>query len=142
MSAFLVTLVGILGFILTIAAGVGSVAAFRISRNTETVRTYKENAAAWKERSEQQDVEITDLRSKIADQAKLIADLQGQLHTLSDVVTGRAAITELGQQLAKYMGDLAAQVGNIATTVTEHNQKVIQMLQQQGGNLGNQSSTS
>jgi predicted PurR-regulated permease PerM len=124
MSTFLTILVAVLGFVLTVAAAVGSVAAFKISRNTETVKNYKENAASWKERSETQQVEIGTQSEKIQAQAQLIAELQGQVHTMQEILSGRTDAKELAELFRTGMSELGGSVGNLATSLSTLSQRV------------------
>jgi predicted RNase H-like nuclease (RuvC/YqgF family) len=120
-----VALVSIVGFFVVILGGIGSVAAYRVSKNTDTVKNYKETAQSWKERSESQEAEITELKAKMAERDQHIAQLEGQLHTLRDVVTGRTAVTELGEKLDLTLAELNKQIGLIAESVVSNNQIIL-----------------
>jgi chromosome segregation ATPase len=102
-SANIISLVAVIGLMITAAAVVGG--SFRVSRNTATVTRYKEAADSWQAKAIAQEQHIAELRTEVtslqadngAKDAK-ISELQGRINVLQEVVTGKGALEELARE--------------------------------------------
>lgn len=102
------TIGGLLGLLIVIAGVIG--AAFRVSRNTQTVANYRESAQAWEAKAKVQESEISDLKEQVSDlQAResekdiTIAAMKEQISGLRDLLTNRAAFEVLEQRSAEML---------------------------------------
>lgn len=83
----------LLATLLTIAGIIGTWAALRVGKNAQTLKNFRDSADSWKEKSQAQEVEITDLRKENSQLKSEIAELRGKVSTLGDLVA--TAISEL-----------------------------------------------
>lgn len=94
------TVGGLLGLFIVIAGVIG--AAFRVSRNTQTVANYRESASAWEAKAAVQADEIKDLKEQVhelqvreAEKDTKIATMEEQISGLRDLLTQRATFEVL-----------------------------------------------
>jgi predicted nucleic acid-binding Zn-ribbon protein len=87
----------VLGVVITIllaaAGAVGTWAALRVGRNAQTLTNYRDAAGSWKERSEAQESEISELRGEVVHLKAENAELRGQMTVLRDLF--KSAVSEL-----------------------------------------------
>jgi hypothetical protein len=110
-SGLILTIVALVTLLITAAAGVGG--SWRLSRNTQSVNVYRENALAWQQKAELQSGQITDLQTASAVKDQQIIELKARLSTLEGVVTGKSMIQELSQRLDLRWTELLAQVSEL-----------------------------
>lgn len=102
------TIAGLVGLFVVVAGVIG--AAFRVSRNTQTVANYRESAQAWEAKAKVQESEISDLKEQVGDlQAReaekdvTIAAMQEQITGLRDLLTNRASFDVLDQRTSEML---------------------------------------
>jgi hypothetical protein len=88
-------LTAILGAVLAVATVAGTFFAFKTSRTTQLIGVYKGTAEAWEQRAAAHAEEIKELQNQNQDQGRQIADLQGQVTMLKEMVTGHEMLEEL-----------------------------------------------
>lgn len=125
-SSFLTALISVLGLLVLVGGSIGTVAAIRVGKNTQTVENYEKNAASWKELAEASDAKIehlqeqnADLQHQNAEQAKLIADLQGKIAVLQDVVTGKTAVETMAQEMRHALTSIGNEVAANKQAITD-----------------------
>jgi uncharacterized protein YlxW (UPF0749 family) len=112
------TIAGLIGLFIVIAGVLG--AAFRVSRNTQTVANYRESAQAWETKANVQADEIKELKEQVKDlqnrerekETQVVA-LQEQISGLRDLLTNRATFEVLEHRTAEVL----ALVGETRTEV-------------------------
>lgn len=104
-------IVAVITLLITAAAGVGG--SWRLSRNTQSVNIYRENAQAWQQKAELQDGEIRDLQASGQVKDAQIAELKARVSVLENMVTGKSLIEELTMQTATRGAEVLAQLGEI-----------------------------
>lgn len=130
----LISGVGVLGLLIVIAGVLG--AAFRTSRNVQSIANYRDAAQSWEARAaaqeqelEQQRVQIENclhrvelLQQESASKDQQIASLQEQITSLRELLTGRAAFESLSGKIAEAVvlatethRDVRALLGNEGT---------------------------
>lgn len=107
----ILTVLALITLLITAAAGVGG--SWRLSRNTQSVNIYRENARAWQQKAQLQDTEIRDLQADGQVKDAKIAELLARVATLENVVTGRSLIEDLTSQMNARGGEVLAQLGAI-----------------------------
>jgi hypothetical protein len=117
LGATLAVLLSCLGGLIALATAVGAWAAFKVGRNTQTVRLYREAADAWQRKSEAQDVEIADLQGENGRLAARVAALEGKAETLTELVTGKAAIDALTSKVEHQHRELMLNIDSIKEVV-------------------------
>jgi len=89
---------GILGFVIALGTLLG--VSLRAGRQTSTINNYREAASSWEMKANAQEGQIKDLNAQVLDLQKENAALHSEVATLKDLVTGRAALTEVTAQLS------------------------------------------
>lgn len=97
--AHLVTLLSVIGFLVTAAGLVGI--SFRVGRNAQTVNNYKDSAEAWEMKARTQTDEIAELHEKLTANDVIIKKLQDRVRVLEDLVNGQTAINALSANIDK-----------------------------------------
>lgn len=101
---------GILAFVIALGTLLG--VSLRSGRQTSTINNYREAANSWEMKANAQEGQIKDLNAQVLDLQKENAALHSEVATLKDLVTGRAALTEVTAQL----GVAVAGIENLVTT--------------------------
>lgn len=101
----LLVLTGLLSVALVVATAAGAYFAFKVSKNSQLITVYQGTANAWQQRAAAYEDQIRELQVQdqaktlqLAAQDKKIADLNGQVAMLKEMVTGSQT---LGQLVAK-----------------------------------------
>lgn len=102
------TLAGLIGLFIVVAGVLG--AAFRVSKNTQTVANYRESAQSWEAKANAQGVEITELKEQVKDlQAReaekdtQIATMQEQIQGLRDLLSNHAVFEVLEARIGEVL---------------------------------------
>jgi cell division protein FtsB len=115
LDAGLLTALGaLLVALLTVAGIVGTWAALRVGRNAQTISNYRDAISSWKERSEAQDQELTEVRTQLDKLKSENAELRGQINTLRDAISGRSVFDGLSEALAKQHRELLDRIDKLA----------------------------
>lgn len=101
----LVTIIAIISLLAVAATVVGG--SYRNSRATQVLTLYRESAQAWEQKATLQQGEIEELQADSSRKDKQIADLQGRLTVLQDLVTGKTALEQLLPELHQVREDVA-----------------------------------
>jgi uncharacterized protein HemX len=105
----------LVGLLIIIAGVLG--AAFRTSRNVQSISNYRDAAQSWEARAgaqeaelsqqahqiEQQQAQINSLREQLAEKDRQIITLQEQMRGLRELVAGRAVFETLETKLAELL---------------------------------------
>jgi hypothetical protein len=109
---------GVLSLLLTVVAILA--ASFKTSRNTVSMSNYRDAAQSWEAKSKAQDIEIAELKEKVANMVTDNTRLSAQIGELRDLVTGRAEWAQLRQdmtgQLTAIQNDTHAILGRLEAT--------------------------
>jgi cell division protein FtsB len=89
--------VGIIALLLAVAGVLGI--SFRNGKNTTTLANYREAAQAWEAKSNAQESQIKDLQDQVAALTLENTRLDAEMHTLRDLVTGRAELQALREHI-------------------------------------------
>jgi predicted nucleic acid-binding Zn-ribbon protein len=108
------TIAIVLATLLAAAGAVGTWAALRVGRNAQTLTNYRDAIQSWKERSETQESEISELRQQLNQMKTENADLRGQVKTLRDAVSGRNGFDNLENTLARQHTELLGRLDKLA----------------------------
>lgn len=126
----LISGVGVLGFLVVVAGILG--AAFRTSRNVQSIANYRDAAQSWEARAnaqeqelEQQRVQIETcnhrvdlLQQELSAKDQQVASLQEQITSLRELLTGRAAFESLSGKISEAV-QLAAETRRDIRTLLE-----------------------
>ena len=93
-SSWASVIAGLLALFIAALGVIGGWAALRVSKQTQTVKNFRDAAESWRQKSESQDNRIAELEHENAELRKQLADLQGQVTVLRDLATGASAIAE------------------------------------------------
>lgn len=121
------TIAGLVGLFVVVAGVIG--AAFRVSRNTQTVANYRESAQAWEAKANVQadkieglEAQVGELQAREAEKDVTIAAMQEQITGLRDLLTNRASFEVLEQRTAEMLAlagetrrDIRQLLGNEST---------------------------
>jgi uncharacterized protein YeeX (DUF496 family) len=113
-----------IGLIITAATVVGASA--RNSHNAQTLANYRDVARSWKEKSEAQDVAIKELEARDEERERKLADLQGQVTMLRELLTARPAF----EQLAGALADLTRQMDTRVTDALAQTSQIRQEIRE------------
>lgn len=105
--------VGVLGFLVVVAGILG--AAFRTSRNVQSIANYRDAAQSWEARANAQEQELAQqatqidncnhqlelLRQELSAKDKQVESLQEQITSLRELLTGRAAFESLTGKISE-----------------------------------------
>ncbi|MHB1954993.1 MAG: hypothetical protein ACYCOU_14750 [Sulfobacillus sp.] len=105
-----VGIAGLLGFF--IAAGSLLGLSIRVGRNTSTVNNYRESALSWEAKSKAQESEIADLQNANAALEMQINGLKAKQQVLEELVTGKAAIEALSNQILTVVSGMKSALVN------------------------------
>jgi uncharacterized protein HemX len=120
-----VSVVGVLGFLVVVAGVLG--AAFRTSRNVQSITNYRDAAQSWEARANAQEQEleqqarqidacqkkIESLQRELAEKDRSLNSLQEQISSLRELLTGRAAFESLTEKIAESLALNAENRANI-----------------------------
>lgn len=109
----LISTVGVLGFLVVVAGILG--AAFRTSRNVQSIANYRDAAQSWEARANAQEQELDQqrvqiencnhrielLQQELAAKDTQVAGLQEQITQLRELLTGRAAFESLTGKISE-----------------------------------------
>lgn len=95
---------GVLGFVVAVAALAGT--AWRVGKNTQTVNNYRESAQSWEARAKSYEEDLADVTAKNEDFQRQISEMQGKIHILEEVASGRAAMEALTTQITETVKEL------------------------------------
>lgn len=114
----ILSLVSIIVAVLTVMGLAGG--SFRVSRNTQTVANYREAALSWEAKADAQEKDIELLRAALIEKDRQIAELQGRVVVLQDMVTAAPAIEHLATTMADVVtrmdtrgAEVLAQIGQL-----------------------------
>lgn len=110
-SASLLTIVAIVTLLITAAGAIGG--SWKISRNTQAVSIYRENAKAWQDKAELHEERIRELEAGSAAKDTQITGLKAKLAQLEDMVTGRSLLEQLIRDVNAQTSETMAQMGDI-----------------------------
>jgi peptidoglycan hydrolase CwlO-like protein len=108
-----ISVIGVLGFLIVVAGVLG--AAFRTSRNVQSISNYRDAAQSWEARANAQEQELSDqahqietcqhkidlLQQELSDKERQLDSMQEQITQLRELLTGRAAFETLNGKLAE-----------------------------------------
>lgn len=108
-----VSSIGVLGFLIVVAGILG--AAFRTSRNVQSIANYRDAAQSWEARANAQERELAEqahqiegcnhkielMQLDISRKDQQISSLQTQITDLRDLLTGRAAFESLTEKISE-----------------------------------------
>lgn len=118
--ATVVSAVGVLGFLVVVAGILG--AAFRTSRNVQSIANYRDAAQSWEARANAQEQELEQqahqiqncnhrielLQTELESKDHQLQAMETQIANLRDLLTGRAAFESLSEKIAESLA-LAAE---------------------------------
>jgi hypothetical protein len=93
----LVGFTGILSFVIAVGVLLGT--AWRVGKNTQTVNNYRESALSWETKARAQESELSDVRDQLGDAINQLQEMQGKVHVLEEVASGRAALEAMATQI-------------------------------------------
>jgi septal ring factor EnvC (AmiA/AmiB activator) len=111
----ILTLLAITSLAATAAAAIGG--SWRLSRNTQTVNIYRENAKAWEDKANLQEKEIESLKKDRSEQGTKITQLEHDITQLRDLITSRTLIEQLGKNIEAKQSEVLAQIGTVRADV-------------------------
>jgi len=105
----------LIGLLIVIAGVLG--AAFRTSRNVQSIANYRDAAQSWEARAGAQEAELSDqahkieelqgqitgLQEQLAEKDRQVATLQAQTSSLRELISGRAAFESLETKFAEVL---------------------------------------
>lgn len=118
-TGFFQALGGLLAALLILGTAVGTWAALRTGRQSQIIKNYRDAANSWREKSEAQEAEISQLRSELNESKRAteqyqaismarIADLETQVAVLQNIVTAREEFDYLNGQVKGLKDDTTA----------------------------------
>jgi cell division protein FtsB len=116
-STVLIILGSLVGILLVTAGTVGTWAAMRVGKNTQTVSNYREAAQSWQLKSQAQGAEIKELQAENTELRKQVADLSGQVGVLRDLITGASAVAEHDTRVNAYHSEVMARLAALEDLV-------------------------
>jgi N-methylhydantoinase B/oxoprolinase/acetone carboxylase alpha subunit len=133
-SATILTIAALVTLLITAAGAIGG--SWRLSRNTQSVNIYRENAKAWQDKAELQEAEISELRLSSNVKDEQITDLRARISTLEDMVTGRSLLEQMAADSRTRYGELLNVVAGMRSELrTEHEstRKLLTRIPSEGG---------
>lgn len=110
----ILAVVAVVGLLITTASVMGT---FRVSRNTQTVSTYREAAQAWQTKAEAQEEVINDLKTQLAEANAKIEELSKRVQMLQDVVTSRSIVEALAHELTAHHTTVTARFDSMDAAI-------------------------
>lgn len=116
---------------------------FRTGRNAQILSnaeaiadSWKDRAAAMEEKAKGQGEAVRDLQDKLAAKDHEIGQLQGEILTLRDLVTGRSAIQELASQLTVRNAQIDDRIEEMLGLLRDSNELLREMREDGHGSSG------